>query len=63
MIYFNQQKSINQSVKNLFIENGIAQERIKAIGKGESRQASILEKDEEGQFNNNMRVEITIIKY
>jgi outer membrane protein OmpA-like peptidoglycan-associated protein len=52
-----------QSVKNLFIENGIAQERIKAIGKGESRQASILEKDEEGQFNNNMRVEITIIKY
>jgi len=52
-----------ESVKNIFIDNGIAQERIKAIGKGESSQSSSLEKDEEGQFNNNMRVEITIIKY
>ena len=52
-----------ENVKNIFIDNGIAPERIKAIGKGESSQSSTLEKDEEGQFNNNMRVEITIIKY
>lgn len=52
-----------ESVKNIFIDNGIAPERINAIGKGESSQSSTLEKDEEGQFNNNMRVEITIIKY